>query len=150
MRVVPPDECFETGQRQIVERNDRLIVKLKFLFLDRRAKIGLKLHKIDGPGVHSLVEDHIFLFGVLCVIHRDVGIAQNVFCPLVKPTAKSYSDTCAREDIPTIQRERLSKALCHLVREANDVSFAFYFGNEDGEFVPAEAPDCLTLAHNIF
>ncbi len=52
LRVIPADKCFKSFQRSSVEPNYRLIVKLKFIALDGKPQIRLKLQPGHGAGMH--------------------------------------------------------------------------------------------------
>src|ERR1035437_4993587 len=76
--VVPADQRFKANKRCVVKTNDGLVVKLKLIPLDRKAKIGLELQPGDRTDMHLLIEDHVIFLVVLRVIHRDVGVTQDI------------------------------------------------------------------------
>ena len=78
LRMVPPHQRLKSHEARVVETDDRLVVELKFVPLDRVSQIGLELQPRHGTNVHALVKDNVILFVILGIIHRDVGVAENV------------------------------------------------------------------------
>ena len=55
--VVPAQQRFHGDDRSVAQLDDRLVVELELLALDRAPQVVLDLHVLDHAGAHHLVED---------------------------------------------------------------------------------------------
>jgi len=56
-----------------------LVKKLKLISLDRKPQVRFELQAGDRPDVHILVKDHIVLFVIFGIVHRDIRVTKYFF-----------------------------------------------------------------------
>ena len=75
----PARQRLEAGERLAVQRDDRLVVDLDLVALDRGQQLALELEPLDDLGLHAVLEDAVAALAVaLGAVHRDVGLAQQL------------------------------------------------------------------------
>ena len=75
---LPARQRFEAGELPCAQDDDRLIVQMNLLAIDRPLHVDLELHPLQSARVHAAIENLItaaFGFGL---IHRHLGIAQQI------------------------------------------------------------------------
>ena len=148
-RMVPSDEGLKPDQFSAFEADDRLVEQFKFLSLDSVPEVGFELHSGDRPDVHLLIEDNVVLVVVLCVVHRDIRISQEIFGLDVARISKSDTDLNVRKDLTALDRVRLRDAFIETVGKGQRFVAKQQIAQNDPEFVAAEPCDHVVLADHF-
>ena len=118
---------------------DRLVVKLELVGLDRALEIDLELHALDDVGVHVRGVRAVAALALgLCPVHGEIGVAKErlgVLGPGCDPDAR------ADVDLAALDRDRVGERLEHAACCRGRVGRVVDLLDQDGELVAAEARD---------
>ncbi len=119
----------------------------ELIALQGLAQVGFELQPFDGVSLHRTVEYFATSFSsMLCAIHSDLGIAENIFGIRTAGAAENNSDACGDHNLVIIQSERNSHALLNAFRHADGVAGVAQFCGEHNKFVAPKSRQCM-VAH---
>ena len=118
LRMIPTDQGLKADERRVIKPDYRLVIQLKFVSLDRKPKVGLKLQAGNRSDVHFLVEDNVIFLVILRIIHRDISVSQDVFGFGILGVAVCDTDLGAGKYLPPVECVRLCETFCQTVGKA--------------------------------
>ena len=119
-------------------------MQMNLASLDSAPHVDFELHSLEGAGVHARVEDLIARVFGLGLIHRHIGIAQQIFRLPLAGEAESDANARSHRHLDVVEHQRIGKSFEHPLGDANRVLGAAYLLEQDGEFVTPET------RHGIF
>src|SRR5580765_5749359 len=146
--MVPTYEGLKSHKRCCIQSNYRLIIKLKFIPLDRKPQVRLELEPGYRPGMHFLVKNDVVFFTILGIVHRDIGVTKYIFGLQIFCIAKSDAHLCTRKNLASVQCIGLGDASSKSVGKAGCLVLAKQVGQDHAEFVTAKPADHVTFADN--
>ena len=145
---IPAHQRLEAHQLFGVRVDHRLIVQHHLVAPQRGAQRDLELAAFLGRGVELRFEAAMFAPAhVLGLIERKVGVAHHLFDRAAIARAFGRTDAGADIERVVIDLIGLRQAVDHPPGKIGDHLGGARIADHDGEFVPAQTPDHLVLAH---
>src|SRR2546428_6760310 len=149
--MIPAHQRFEAGEFTRFHDDDRLIMDAEFLLLDSLSQVALQAQSGHGTGMHARVEHFVTSLAILLgSVHGGVGVAQNVFGPIVTGAAECDADACSREGRVLVEFKRGSQFLLYSLRDADCIARVIDAANQDRELVTAEPGQGIGWAQTTF
>ena len=106
--MVPAQQRLESADAPVSQGNNRLVVQLELVPLDRVAEVGLDEQALLGRHPHRGVEDLKARFAkLLGPVHRGVGVSKYVRGLLIPLGAQGDADADRDGDFAAVEVERL-------------------------------------------
>src|SRR5918998_3629095 len=103
----PSHQSLEADDLSGGKRYLGLVVDDKLAAFHSPPEAVLEFQAFQGSGIHGLFEDCIApLAGVLCPVHGEIRVAQEVSRALPVAAAHGYADACRNEELPAAEGER--------------------------------------------
>ena len=147
--VVPAQQRLHGDDRSVAQLDDRLVVELELLSLDRAPQVVLDLHVLDHAGAHHLVEDLVAAAAALLgAVEGRIGVPDQGLRRLAAPADRD-SDAGADEVLAVAQDEGPRERLRDPLGDAGGATLVPDVLGEDRELVPAEARDRVSRAQRL-
>jgi hypothetical protein len=135
----PAHERLDADVAVIAQPHDRLVPHAELLALDGVAQVGFEPEAAHRLVVERRVEHRIAAgAGVLRAVHRQVGVADDVFARLVGIGGHGHADARAREHILPVELQRLRGHELHTFGDAHGIERLADAVEQHREFVAAE------------
>ena len=146
-RVAPAHERLDPDDPALVEVDERLVVELELVALERVAEVVLELEALghapaDG-GVEELVARAAVVLGAL---HRGVGVAHERLGVVAAPVGDGDADAGADDDGSVAEHDRRGERVEQPLGDLDRAALAGQALAEDGELVAAEARERVAAA----
>ena len=148
-RMLPADQrlhALDLVRRQI---EDRLIFDIKFRTLYRALQLGLEPRCDDCSAMHGIVENQKAGTPAFCFIHRDIGVAENLFGQAVIFGRKGDADAGRGKDLLAAEPNRVAHDFHHPFRHRCDVARFLEALDKNREFIATNAGDDVVGAHGF-
>ena len=146
--MIPTQERFESFNRGVFERNDRLVRHAEFVMLEPDQHIRCEPHPFRGRLLHRSAEEHVAPAAhALRVVHRRIGIAQEL---VGRDVRLRDADADARVNDDGLPFDYDRHAQCVLRTFCNRGDFRFPARrHEEREFVAMKAGEHVARPNHI-
>ena len=139
-RVVPADQRFEAGHSAVGRRHQRLVVEFELLVLDRFGQFEFEHPALADLGIHAVGKEAAAIAAVgLGPVEREVGVAQQLVGARAVDRCNRDADGQADDQRIAVDQVGIADLGDHSLGQRRDGIRRDAFGQDDGEFVAAEA-----------
>src|SRR5262245_52120490 len=150
VRMAPPYQSLESAHAAGRQMNNGLVEHTEFLPVDRPPQIGFELKEIYGARMHSFIEDYISGFSKrFRLIHRRIGVSEQIVRLLVPRVGESYSDACRGEVFKSRDIEWSGQLVQNPLGDLYGFSGILDVIQENGKFIAAEPRDPVARSQAI-
>ena len=151
LRVLPADQCLESGDVAVVDGDDRLVKDHELVARQRPPEIVFETERGHHLTVHLVVEDREAVsphgFGS---VHGGIGIAQEVFGTAVFGIPERDADADGGKDLDAVEVERNPKLFLDPFGGDGRAANVLDVLDQDDELVAAEPRDRVARPARLF
>ena len=137
--MVPARQGLEAGDRAILQPDDRLVEDGEFLALDGAPQLGLQGQAIGLARAHRwLVDVDAIAADALGVIHRELGVLDDLVRELRLRIAQCESDRGGQEDLAVVEGDRRTDGLADGFGEGRDPRRVLFRQQDEAELIAGE------------
>ena len=147
--MVPARQRLEAGDRAVFEPHDRLVEDGDFFALDGAAQVRLQGQPVGLARPHRRLE-HLdaVAAAALGVIHRKLGVFEDLLAALRLVVAERHADRAGDEDFALVEGDRRAQGAADGLRHGGDFFGAALRQQDQRELIAGEAGErVLRLDH---
>ena len=119
--MIPAGKRLESGNRAILQPDDRLVQHLDFLALDGAAQFRFHGQTVGLARAHGRLEDFDPVAAdALGVVHRKLGILEDLIGALCLIFGKRHSNRGSQEDFAVVEGDRCAQGTANGFGKADD------------------------------
>ena len=150
LRVVPAQQRLGADDRLVGDADDRLIVKLERILLDRNAQCLFQRVLIEPVRGHVGIEELVGVAAkLLGAVHRHVGVLEQAFRIVAVVRINRDTDRRRHVDIVLLDLERRSDGFLKLLRDAIEHRGIIEILDDDHELVASQPRQQVGFAQGL-